>query len=470
MIRTFYFLYFSLLAASMVRAQYMSPCDPQSKLSKAAESRWLGDMALVPYRKGKLWGYADPGGKVVIAPVYQEVGILEYGYMPVRGVKGWGVITPKGKVVLALKYTDVDIADKKYLRVQLGSKYGIFGTDGKQIIPIAYKDIWPEDHRGGFAAVTMDGQHIIEYTKQGKQTGKRQNEYARINKVEDYAAGPGVSLHSRGDGYGMRYKPGHGFDDRRHFVKGDSGHYAIQRADGSMATGYIFQNVYPSYKAGDFIQGVGIVYRDEKGATGRYSTAKRYWQLVDTAGRFLLSEEVEQLWRLGEEEEYIQLQKGYKVAVYFTAGKRISPWFDNYFKFDYKDSFVVANAQGGAPSQIMNHLGKSIYTTPALAHLEYAGTKRFILYSAYKDQLWLINEKGDTLSTQPYAYIKPFSYTGRALVATASHYGMIDGTGKEVIKPAYSALIECSRDWYWVCRNGENFFMNSKGKEFRAGK
>ena len=30
------------------------------------------DMSLIPYRKGNLWGFADPEKKIVIAPAYEE--------------------------------------------------------------------------------------------------------------------------------------------------------------------------------------------------------------------------------------------------------------------------------------------------------------------------------------------------------------------------------------------------------------
>ena len=51
----------------------------------------------VPYRKGKLWGYADVHGKVKVTPVYDSVSFTYYNFRwKVFKNKKVGVINQKG--------------------------------------------------------------------------------------------------------------------------------------------------------------------------------------------------------------------------------------------------------------------------------------------------------------------------------------------------------------------------------------
>jgi hypothetical protein len=45
---------------------------------------------LIPYRHGDLWGFADPNGKIVIPPVWDEVKRFESGHALVRQCDKWG--------------------------------------------------------------------------------------------------------------------------------------------------------------------------------------------------------------------------------------------------------------------------------------------------------------------------------------------------------------------------------------------
>ena len=63
------------------------------------------DLSLVPYRKGKLWGYADAQKKIVIAPAYEEADFFSEGFAAVKKGGKYGYINKAGKLVIACKFT-----------------------------------------------------------------------------------------------------------------------------------------------------------------------------------------------------------------------------------------------------------------------------------------------------------------------------------------------------------------------------
>lgn len=72
---------------------------------------------LIPYRKGKLWGYCDTLKKRTIAPVYDQV-------------EWFSLFNKKG-----------DFPEKKLAIVKRGKKFGLIGPDGHTIIPLQYDTI-----------------------------------------------------------------------------------------------------------------------------------------------------------------------------------------------------------------------------------------------------------------------------------------------------------------------------------------
>lgn len=62
------------------------------------------DMSLIPYRKGDLWGYANPYKSIVIEPVYNEADLFYEGLAVVKKAGKYGYINKDGKVVIPIKY------------------------------------------------------------------------------------------------------------------------------------------------------------------------------------------------------------------------------------------------------------------------------------------------------------------------------------------------------------------------------
>jgi hypothetical protein len=69
----------------------------------------LNAQGLIPYRKGKLWGYADSTGKIVIEPKYDQVDQWHSpcDIMAVKQGEYWGVINTKGDIVIPIIHKSV---------------------------------------------------------------------------------------------------------------------------------------------------------------------------------------------------------------------------------------------------------------------------------------------------------------------------------------------------------------------------
>ena len=59
---------------------------------------------LIPYRKGKLWGYSTPDKKMVIQPKWQETTFFVDGVAAVKQDNKWGLINEEGKEIIPIQY------------------------------------------------------------------------------------------------------------------------------------------------------------------------------------------------------------------------------------------------------------------------------------------------------------------------------------------------------------------------------
>lgn len=65
------------------------------------------DGSLIPWRKGNLWGYSDPGGKVVVAPTYERTFFFSAdGLARVKQRGVYGYINHEGQLVIIPQFTN----------------------------------------------------------------------------------------------------------------------------------------------------------------------------------------------------------------------------------------------------------------------------------------------------------------------------------------------------------------------------
>lgn len=59
---------------------------------------------LIPYRKGKLWGYCDSTKKIVIEPQWEQAGLFNHGRAGIMVHGRWGIIDSLGQIIIQPKY------------------------------------------------------------------------------------------------------------------------------------------------------------------------------------------------------------------------------------------------------------------------------------------------------------------------------------------------------------------------------
>ena len=153
----------------------------------------LAQKTLIPYKNGKLWGFANETGSVVIQPKYDSVTLFSHEaekFAVVSENRKVGVIDQNGKEILPNIYKQINYVDEnrmyktrsksffaeklngtlelysrgrkvaenlqviksvagKFILVQKNSKLGLFDDDGSEVLPIVYNQIdyiKSEDH------------------------------------------------------------------------------------------------------------------------------------------------------------------------------------------------------------------------------------------------------------------------------------------------------------------------------------
>lgn len=110
---------------------------------------------LVPYRKGKKWGYSDFDKKLLVDCLYDRAEPFSEKRAVVQKNGLWGVINPKGEVICDFQYEDIDDFKNGLAALKKNDKWGFINLDGKVQIPLIYDNVLPfSDDR---AAVQLNG-------------------------------------------------------------------------------------------------------------------------------------------------------------------------------------------------------------------------------------------------------------------------------------------------------------------------
>src|SRR5712664_3477180 len=101
---------------------------------------------LVPYRKGKKWGFSDVNKKLVIQPKYESTepfsdGLARVQLTPYR----FGFVDTKGNEVIPFKYfqRDTEPFSEGLADVQLNNKWGYIDKSGRVVIPLKWSEAFP---------------------------------------------------------------------------------------------------------------------------------------------------------------------------------------------------------------------------------------------------------------------------------------------------------------------------------------
>ena len=106
---------------------------------------------LIPYRKGKKWGFCDRNKRIAIECIYDWVELFEEGMARVKQNDEWGFIDRVGKQVVSCQFYRNWGFSEGLRRIGQGGKLGFVDKTGKQIIPCQFYKV--RDFSEGLAAV-----------------------------------------------------------------------------------------------------------------------------------------------------------------------------------------------------------------------------------------------------------------------------------------------------------------------------
>ncbi len=122
--------------------------------------------------KGKLIGFVDKGGKVVVPPQFSACGTYQQGRVNVKvgfdKKDKWGYIDGDGKLLIAPKYTDAYMFQFGHAIVKRDKFYGLIDRSGREILKPEYMRVaWLQNaliaetarYRSGI--VNLDGKWIL---------------------------------------------------------------------------------------------------------------------------------------------------------------------------------------------------------------------------------------------------------------------------------------------------------------------
>lgn len=85
---------------------------------------------LSPFRDGKLWGFRNPQGQVVISPQFQSAGSFSEGLARVKIDGKWGFVNLSGEVVISPQFDQARHFQAGIAKVQKGAVWGYIDVDG----------------------------------------------------------------------------------------------------------------------------------------------------------------------------------------------------------------------------------------------------------------------------------------------------------------------------------------------------
>lgn len=113
-------------------------------------------------------GLLNNKGEEIVAPLYQDVKILDVSLMAVLNKGEWQVIDLNGNVILGKGYEKVEIWDSQYVAFKRGGLWGIVDINGNEISAPKYESVFYEDRaffltrsRNKIGVLALDGQEVL---------------------------------------------------------------------------------------------------------------------------------------------------------------------------------------------------------------------------------------------------------------------------------------------------------------------
>jgi WG containing repeat len=244
--------------------------------------------SLIPYRYGKVWGYANEQKKIIIPTIYQDATPFAEGVAAVNLNGKWGIIDSLGNTVLAPTYGSIQKAQEGRMTYSSGGVYGFLDTKGKVIAAAKYKYVYP--FTNGFAKVKAVNGYYGFIDKSGKEITEM-----KYDDADDFNYGlAAVALNKHYafiNGYGREVTP-FKYEFSIYFPKFSNG---LCKVFDGKHYGYIDQYgkemLNCKYKnAENFKNGVAAIVEDDIAANPTNA-----WTLINKKGEILSTEKFGQV-------------------------------------------------------------------------------------------------------------------------------------------------------------------------------
>ncbi|MEM7654497.1 MAG: WG repeat-containing protein [Bacteroidota bacterium] len=114
----------------------------------------------LPVRLGKLWGFMDEKGAVIIPPTFAAVQPFAEGLAPVKVRRNWGFIDQRGESQIKNRYRRVRTFQEGWAAARKGKRWGYLNAQGKWAVKARYINI--EDRKNGLAIVRKKKMGLLD--------------------------------------------------------------------------------------------------------------------------------------------------------------------------------------------------------------------------------------------------------------------------------------------------------------------
>ncbi|MBA4056142.1 MAG: hypothetical protein C0490_15615, partial [Marivirga sp.] len=100
-----------------------------------------------------LQGLIDKGGRQILPPRYESIGVLDHGNLLIQQDKLFGLSDAQGKILINPKYHTLKDLNNNYVIVERDGKYGVISLQGISTIPLIYDYILYDRYNNFFIAL-----------------------------------------------------------------------------------------------------------------------------------------------------------------------------------------------------------------------------------------------------------------------------------------------------------------------------
>jgi len=393
-----------------------------------------GQLKIVPYRNGDLWGFSDAKGKILIEPKYNNTYLMDDGYGRTYQGELTGLVSPDGKVLAEPEYMYISMFKNGLASFRKNDTLsGYLNEQGQVAIPAQFEEAY--DFEEGYAFVKKGGQyHLIQPDgKVIKTIGK----WLPLGSGEPYMTNP-------------RYQADKGFS-----LIQDTGSesYFMGLIDAKGNT--VLEPLYQSLSIP--VNGIMVAQKGDK------------YGLIRTDGSVVAPLQYTYLYQI-EADRYLVQQTEDSYALMDQTGKIVIPAEYTSLGTGPGDTYIAYKGEGVG---LLDNNGK------VLVPLEYTylfHSKNYLIASKGEGKTGIISTTNQVLLPFEYDNIEVVA-PGRFLADKNGKRGLIDDKGKTLLPFEFDVLAHGGDDHEYeeamdkpnhtllLHKSGKGFLYNIDGKK-----